>query len=302
MNKDMVFSLALLAAGILITILGYILYRKKKRLLKSSGPDKKLSRGKTLGIAVMVLGIWLFIIKLLPLLFGAEAGGGFHVSISPERYMLWGYSISSTVVITWAAMGLVLTLAVLARIFVIPRMKDTPRGIQNALEIAVDGISHYTSDKAGKLGENLSAYLFSVAALLIACAAVELFGVRAPTADITMTLALSIITFILINYYGIRQKGVKGRLKSLASPTPIVFPIRIISDIAIPVSLACRLFGNMLGGMIVMDLLYSFLGSAGLGIPSVIGLYFNVFHPLIQTFIFITLTLTFINEAAQAAD
>jgi F-type H+-transporting ATPase subunit a len=85
----------------------------------------------------------------------------------------------------------------------------------------------------------------------------------------------------------------------MASPTPIVFPIKIVTDLAIPVSLACRLFGNMLGGMIVMDLLYMALGNAAVGIPSILGLYFNVFHPLIQTFIFVTLSLTFINEAVE---
>ena len=55
----------------------------------------------------------------------------------------------------------------------------------------------------------------------------------------------------------------------------------------------------MLGGMIVMDLLYMALGNAAIGFPSVLGLYFNVFHPLIQTYIFITLTLTFIGEAVE---
>ena len=90
-----------------------------------------------------------------------------------------------------------------------------------------------------------------------------------------------------------------GRIKSLAQPTPVVFPIRVISDCAVPVSMACRLFGNMLGGMIVMDLIYKSLGNGAIGIPSVVGLYFNVFHPLIQAFIFITLTLTFINEATE---
>ena len=178
-------------------------------------------------------------------------------------------------------------------------MTDKPKGVQNFLEILVGGISDYASDKGGHLGDGLSSYLFSLAALMLVCAFIELFGVRSPTADITMTFAMALITFFLINYYGIKRKGVKGRLNSLASPTKIVFPMKIISDIAVPVSLACRLFGNMLGGMIVMDLLYSALGNFGLFIPSVVGLYFNVFHPLIQAFIFITLSLTFMNEAVE---
>lgn len=75
--------------------------------------------------------------------------------------------------------------------------------------------------------------------------------------------------------------------------------MKILSDIAVPVSLACRLFGNMIGGMIVMELLKSVLGGYAAGIPAVAGLYFNLFHPLIQTYIFVILSLTFINEAIE---
>ena len=78
-----------------------------------------------------------------------------------------------------------------------------------------------------------------------------------------------------------------------------MFAFRAIAEIAIPVSMACRLFGNMLGGMIVMDLIYSALGNGAIGLPSLAGLFFHVFHPLIQAFIFVTLTLTFINEAIE---
>ena len=127
----------------------------------------------------------------------------------------------------------------------------------------------------------------------------ELFGVRAPTTDITLTFSMALMTFFLINYYGIKHKGVGGRIKSMAQPTPIVFPFKLISDIAVPVSMACRLFGNMLAGLIVMELIYFALGNFSAGIPSVVGLYFNLFHPLIQVYIFVTLTLTFINEAAE---
>ena len=82
-------------------------------------------------------------------------------------------------------------------------------------------------------------------------------------------------------------------------PSPVIFPMKILSDVAVPVSLACRLFGNMLGGMIVMDLLKSSLGGYAVGITALAGIYFNLFHPLIQTYIFIILSMTFINEATE---
>ena len=178
-------------------------------------------------------------------------------------------------------------------------LSNLPTRAQNVLETMVEYVEQYTKSKTDDLGDGLGAYIFTIAVFMVGCASVELLGLRAPTADITLTFALAFLTFVLINYYGIKRKGVAGRIKSLANPTPVVLPMKIISDCAIPVSMACRLFGNMLGGMIVMDLLYTALGNGAVGIPSVLGLYFNVFHPLIQAFIFVTLTLTFINEATE---
>jgi F-type H+-transporting ATPase subunit a len=141
--------------------------------------------------------------------------------------------------------------------------------------------------------------MFTIAILIFGTDFIELLGFRPPTADLVMTLSMALITFVLINYYGIKEKGLGGRIKSLASPNAAILPIRILVDLAIPVSLACRLFGNILGGMIVMDLLKYALGAGGIGLTPLAGLYFNVFHPAIQAFIFITLSLTFISEAVE---
>lgn len=277
---------------------------KKFNALDRAGMEPKDAKKAKRPIKLFTLGLaaggWIVAVQAVTLIFGPKEAEKFTVEIFAPRMMFLGMEISSTVVVTWIAMAVVLVLAVLVRLLVIPKMKDVPTGIQNVLELAVETANSYTVNTGGELGENLPAYIFSVAVLMIASAAVEMFGVRAPTADITMTFSMALITFILINYYGIKQKGgVGGRIKTLASPTPVVFPMRIVSDIAVPVSLACRMFGNMLGGMIVMDLLYSSLGNAGILFPSLVGLYFNVFHPLIQVYIFVTLSLTFIREATE---
>jgi F0F1-type ATP synthase membrane subunit a len=104
---------------------------------------------------------------------------------------------------------------------------------------------------------------------------------------------------ILINVIGIYKRGLKGRAQAYIKPNAIIAPFKLISDLAVPISLACRLFGNMLGGMIVVELVYFALGAFSVGIPAVLGLYFNAFHPLIQFFIFINLSLTFIGEAVE---
>ena len=135
-----------------------------------------------------------------------------------------------------------------------------------------------------------------------------LIGLRAPTADLNTTFALSILTFFLIHGFAIKRKGVGGWIKGqFLEPVAVLFPLNVISEIATPVSLAFRLFGNIVGGMIIMTLVYSALGSilSGvlpipifmLGIPAVLHAYFDVFAGVLQSFIFTMLTMVFVSMA-----
>lgn len=260
---------------------------------------KKKKNHKKLKTAALVLAAWAVLTAGVTLIFGKGESEPFTVSLFAPEVSLGGFRVSTTIVYCWIVMAALILAALAVRIFVIPKMTQVPGKAQNVIETMIEYVQSYTESKTGKIGDVLPAYLFSLALLMVGCSCVELFGGRAPTADITFTFGMALITFFLINYYGIKKKGVGGRIKSLAQPTAVVFPMKIISDIAVPVSMACRLFGNMLGGMIVMELLYMALGNAAIIIPSVLGLYFNVFHPLIQAYIFITLTLTFISEAVE---
>ena len=223
----------------------------------------------------------------------------FTVAISPTRMNILGLSVSSTVFVAWIVIVALVAAAALIRIFAVPRFQETPRGLQLVLETAVGAINQLTREKYGHENPGLASYFFALAALLVGSAVVELFGFRPPTTDLSMTASYALVTFILINVYGIHRKGIKGRLRSLTKPNAVIAPFKLLSDIAVPISLACRLFGNMLGGMIVVELIYYALGAFSVGIPAVLGLYFNAFHPLIQFFIFINLSLTFIGEAVE---
>ena len=267
--------------------------------LQTSKQSKKAKRMKSLATILIVIGLYMFLTQLVNIIFGQNEKSGFEFSLWPERIELLGISISETIIYTWFAMAALVIAALILRLTVVRRFEVLPKGAQNVIETVVEAIKKYTGEQAHGTGEILCSYILSIGALMLASAFLELFRLRAPTSDITMTFALAFMTFILINAYGVRRKGAGGRLKSLASPTPVVFAFRAIAEFAIPVSMACRLFGNMLGGMIVMDLIYTALGNGAIGIPSVVGLFFNVFHPLIQAFIFITLTLTFVNEAIE---
>ncbi len=295
MNDMLIILLSVLAASA-----GY-LWRKNiiKRIRATETPTKGLQRIKKLSALLIVVGLYFLVTRVIELLFGPPSTKGIAVEIVAPRIDMFGLSISTTVIYSWGIIAIIILAALVLRLTVFPKFKDVPKGAQNILELAIESAVKYTNSTAHGVGEFLASYIFTIALFLLGCAITEMIGFRTPASDITLTGALAILTFLFINIYGIKEKGVGGRLKSLASPTPVIFPIRLITDLAVPVSLACRLFGNMLGGLVVMDLLYTALGGYAVGLPSLAGLYFNVFHPLIQAFIFITLTLTFTNEATE---
>ena len=283
-----------LVLGAALIVFGFIRRRGAKAAAAESG--KKM---KKLPMLLIAVGIWMILGAGASLLFPNAEKRTFGVEIMAPRVMIGNFSLSMTVLISWGIMLVILILCLLIRFCVVPKMTDVPHGVQTVLEIAVGEVTKYTNTTAGDLGDTLPAYIFSLALFMLGAAAAELFGLRAPTADITMTLSMGLVTFFLMNWYGVKVKGVKGRILGIGGGSKVVVPFKAMADIAIPVSLACRLFGNMLAGMIVMELLYYALGNFSFGMPSVVGLYFNLFHPCIQIFIFVTLSLTFIREAAE---
>jgi F-type H+-transporting ATPase subunit a len=274
-----------------------------KNLLKHKSEEsvdpKKRKRHNRLYFFGLILSAWYFVACAVNILSGGMKGINVEFEMFAERVDVFGLSVSKTTVTTWWIIGVLFILCLIFRLFIYPKFTDSPKGIQNVVEILVEACENFTNSQTHNLSPALAEYIFSIALMIIGCAVVELFSVRPPTSDLVFTFSLGLLTFILINYYGIKKKGFFGRIKFLATPSPIIFPMKILSDVAVPVSLACRLFGNMLGGMIVMDLLKSSLGGYAVGMTSLAGLYFNLFHPLIQTYIFIVLTLTFINEATE---
>jgi F-type H+-transporting ATPase subunit a len=255
---------------------------------------------KRIAIAVAA---WAGFGLLMTLIFGRSERGDFTVEIFSPSVAVGPVSVSECTLVGFLVTAGLAVAALVFRLFCVPRFTQVPKGLQNILELAIVKLDEFTCARVGTaIGETMSAYMLTLASFLVSCAALELFGIRSPSSDILVTFALAIITFFLINYYGIKEKGLLGRVKSYMEPTPIIAPIRMITDLALPVSMACRLFGNMIAGLIIMELIYYALGNFAVGLPAVIGLYFNVFHPLIQAFIFMTLTLSFIGEAVETPD
>lgn len=206
-------------------------------------------------------------------------------------------SVHSGVVIS-SLVTLVICIFCIAMYFAVKyRFKEVPGRFQSVMESAVEAARSYSrSQTNSKVGDEMAPYIMAVAMFILLNCLAEYFAMDPPTGDLSLTLTLGIFTFFVINFMGIRHRKLSGRLRHYIQPTPIVAPFKLISDIATPVSLACRLYGNVLAGMIVMSLLYAVVP---LGIPAALSLYFSLFHALIQSYVFITLTLAFVREAVE---
>jgi len=292
-----------LAVSVVVAMIGCIMYfRTRKKItaaLDADQPVKWLKRLKIFGLVITIFGVWLVIGCIITLIFGSASTEELTVDVIPPRvnFSIFGYQPSETMVVGWGIMAVLIITAVILRIFFIPRLSDDPGKFQNAIETIVEFVENYTSERTTTDGRFMYGYIFAIGMTLLGDAVSELMGFRSPSSDIMFTAALSLLAFIMANWYGIRKLTLKGRLKSMMNPSPLLLPIRIITDLANPLSMACRLFGNTISGMIIMNLIYSVLGNFNAFIPSIVGLYFNVFTALIQTVIFITLTLSNINEA-----
>lgn len=188
------------------------------------------------------------------------------------------------------------------------KMERDPKGLQLVAEIIVDGIYKLVAGTMGAKNTNYAPYIGTLFIFLILCNALGLFGFRPVTADVNMAFAMSTATFCIIQGTSIKHKGLKGHLKHYGEPYIFMYPIKIIEDLSFPVSLAFRLFGNITGGMIIMALafqgLHSLTDSMNVHIPFLtfliplpLNLFFDVFEPVLQAFIFTMLTMAFVTLA-----
>jgi F-type H+-transporting ATPase subunit a len=206
--------------------------------------------------------------------------------------------LNETLLSTWIVMGAIIIAAVAVRL-ALPRFGSVPRGAQNVIEAAVELMSGFARNTLGDGLDGLGGVFFSVFAFILLSNYSGLIGLRPPTADLATTAALGLTTFALVQYGGIReQKG--NYLKSFLKPYPVFLPINIIGELSKPISLAFRLFGNMLGGMIVVGLVYSMLPLAlRFVLPDILHAYFDYFAGALQAFIFTALSMTFIRQKAD---
>lgn len=169
-----------------------------------------------------------------------------------------------------------------------------PSGLQNVMEILVEAVENLVKQTMGEKQFWFSPYIFTLMAFLLVSNLSGLLGFTPPTSNYSVTLTLALVTFTLTQFFGIKNNGIGRYLKGFTEPMVFLTPLNIIGEIANPISLSFRLFGNILSGVIIMSLVYNALGLIAPLITPVLHAYFDVFSGLLQTFIFSMLTMIFI--------
>jgi F-type H+-transporting ATPase subunit a len=199
-------------------------------------------------------------------------------------FTVFGVPIRDTVVATWAMMALLLGAAA-----VINRFKPT------ALEMLVDFLNDLIS---GIIGRTAMPFLALLGSLAIFIAAANVIGIVpfliSPTRDLNTPLALSLVVFLSVHYFGIRSKGMVRYIKEMASPI-YLFPLELVSQFSRTISLTLRLFGNIFSAELMLVIVFALvplflpLPLAGLGI----------FTGLLQAYIFTTLAAVYIGAGME---
>ena len=168
--------------------------------------------------------------------------------------------------------------------------------------ILVDLINKVTQENIGKRWKAYAPYFLTLGIFLGVANISGIFGLQSPTSYLIINAALAIITFFIIQITGIVSNGIKGYTKSLFEPIFILFPINLIGEITLPVSLALRLMGNIMSGAILSKILFGLLGWFVIPFLPVYNAIFDIFFGVIQMAVFLLLTIIFTGNKVSDED
>ena len=211
-----------------------------------------------------------------------------------------GIPVTNVVIMSWIAMAVIIIWAFVST----RKLSLVPRGVQNTAEIVVEVLNKFSENMMGKDGRKYAAYLGTVGLFLAisntigALFMTELTNgiICPPTRTMAVPVALAIMTIVIAIGSGIKKKGVGGFIKRLFKPIPIMFPFNLLEFVIKPLSLSMRLFGNVFGAFVAMELLFA---AAPWGLPAIASLYFDLFDGGLQTFVFVLLTSLYIAEEIE---
>src|SRR5438093_12875985 len=210
------------------------------------------------------------------------------------------------------------------------RLELVPRGTQNVMEVVLEQIQGMIDDVMGPQGRPYLPFIATLGLFILVANLMSLVpGLTGPTTNLNTTAACAIVVFFAYHAIGIKKQGAVTYIKHFMGPVvwlaPLMMPIEIISHLARPLSLTLRLFGNMVGGHILLAVIFFLMGLNGLigwalsgsaagvvvgGISGLIAIAFTVgfLYPLkllvsfLQAFIFVMLTMLYIAGAIEEAD
>jgi len=200
--------------------------------------------------------------------------------------VLGGIPVSESCVVTWIIMGVIVLLSIIFT----RKLKKVPTGSQCVLEGIIDWLDDFFTNILGHKGKKYLPFLETLIIYIAFANLIGLFGFVPPTKDINVTASLAGIAIIFVQAAFIIEKGPVKWLKSFLNP------INLLDLITRPLSLCMRLFGNVLGAFVVMELIK---GLCPIGAPVVASAYFDIFDGLLQAYVFVFLTSLYLAEAIE---
>ena len=199
--------------------------------------------------------------------------------------------ITDTLLVGWLSVVIILILAK----YLTLSLSIRPEGKQNVAEMIVELI--YKQIEPMLPGEGWR-FLPFIATIFIYVGFSNLIGLvpglTSPTGDLNTTLGLALVVFVVVQYEGMREYGVWGYIKGFAEPVIFLLPINVIGELAKPISHSFRLFGNIVGGGIIITLIYQ---AAPALIPVPLHAWFDFFVGMIQALIFGMVAIAYITVA-----
>jgi len=191
---------------------------------------------------------------------------------------------------TW----IVITALLFFGFFATRKASRLPGSVQIVGEIFVKMIYDLTKDALGERSKTYAPLICALFMFLLTCNWIGLFPhLHEPTKDLNTPLSLGIMGFFIAHYAGIRAKGVGAYLKEYCEPIFLMAPLNVIGELAKVVSISFRLFGNIMGGSIII-LVVSYL-TYSIMLPPFLNFFFVIFIGAIQAFVFTMLTLVYIS-------
>lgn len=186
-----------------------------------------------------------------------------------------------------------------------------PKGIVLLVMMGTQMLDNLVCEKTNEnIAKQLTPYFMSTIAYIFLSNIAGLFSLECPTSNYSVTLALALVTVVMIEVYSFKERGAKGYAKSWFEPLAPFVVMNVLSKLSTLLSLSLRLFGNILAGSVLMSVIYQMLGSisamipiigdklnlVGIVVAPVLHFYFDLFSGAMQAFIFVVLSVSFIGK------